>query len=272
MPAAIFNLINNTDKENQGSIIPVIYLLRHIYHSIFMKLETNYKDRKLEIEISYRKRRTLVIQMEPMDKILVLSPIGLSEQYIIEKVLSKGEWILKKLAAFKKTGFLPAKKEFATGELFLYLGGNYKLFVLLKPGITRPIVELSQNNIFIFTPLKKHEILRTSLVKWYKKEAEKIIFKKVQYFKKILLAEPAQIKIKEQKRRWGSCSSRGNIYFNWRIVMAPESVIDYVVVHEIAHLIHANHSPVFYKLVESILPDYKTRKKWLKDFGATIEI
>ncbi len=237
-----------------------------------MILETQYNNIKLEFEISYRKRRTLVIQMEPMEKILVLSPMGLSEKYIIEKVLSKGEWILKKLAAFKKTGFLPSKKEFVTGELFLYLGGNYKLYVLLKPGITRPKVELSQNNIFIFSPIKKHEILRNALVKWYKKEAEKIILKKVQYFKKILMAEPAQIKIKEQKRRWGSCSSRGNIYFNWRIVMAPESVIDYVVVHEIAHLIHANHSPVFYKLVESILPDYKTRKKWLKDFGASMEI
>jgi predicted metal-dependent hydrolase len=237
-----------------------------------MKLETQYKNKKFEFEVIYRKRKTLVIQMEPLEKILVLSPIGLSEDYIIEKVLSKGEWILKKLAAFKDTGLLNLKKQFVTGELFLFLGKDHKLQVLLNRNIVRPKVELVQNNIFIFSPLKEREILKEALQKWMKKEANKIIPRKVDYFKKILMAEPAQIKIKEQKRRWGSCSSRGNIYFNWRIIMAPHQVIDYIVVHEIAHLIHRNHSPVFYKLVESIIPDYKTRKKWLKDFGTRLDI
>jgi len=237
-----------------------------------MRLETQYDNKKLEFEVRYGKRRTLVIQMEPMEKILVLSPIGLSEDYIIERVLSKGEWILKKLAAFKDAGFLPSKKQFVAGELFLYLGRNYKLHVLLNRNIVRPKVELAQNNIFIFSPLKEQEILRAALQKWFKKEANKIILQKVEYFKKILMAEPAQIKIKEQKRRWGSCSSRGNIYFNWRIIMAPDQVIDYIVVHEIAHLIHRNHSPIFYRLIESIMPDYKTRKKWLKDFGIRMDI
>jgi len=237
-----------------------------------MRLETQYDNKKLEFEVSYRKRRTLVIQMEPMEKILVLSPIGLSEDYIMEKVRSKGGWILKKLAQFKEIGFLPLKKRFVTGELFLHLGRNYKLQVLLNRNIVRPRVELAKDNIFIFSPLKEQEILRAALQKWYKKEAKKIILKKVEYFKKIFMVEPAEIKIKEQKRRWGSCSSKGNIYFNWRIIMAPDQVIDYIVVHEIAHLIHRNHSPIFYKLVESIMPDYKKRKKWLKDFGIRMDI
>jgi predicted metal-dependent hydrolase len=237
-----------------------------------MRLETQYNNKKLEFEVCYRKRRTLVIQMEPKEKIMVLSPIGLSEEYIIEKVLSKGKWILKKLAAFKEIGPLPSKKQFIEGELFLYLGKNYKLHVLLDKNIVRPKVELAQNCIFIFSPLKEQEILRTALQKWFKKEANKIIPKKVEYFKKILKVEPALIKIKEQKRRWGSCSSKGNIYFNWRIIMAPEPVIEYIVAHEVAHLIHRNHSPLFYKLIESIMPDYKTMKKWLKDFGIRMDI
>src|SRR5680860_1220485 len=107
-----------------------------------MRLETLYDNRILEFEVSYRKRRTLVIQMEPMEKILVLSPIGLSEEYIIEKVLSKGKWISKKLAAFKDAGPLPLKKKFVTGELFLYIGKNYKLHVLLTRNIVRPKVEM----------------------------------------------------------------------------------------------------------------------------------
>jgi predicted metal-dependent hydrolase len=237
-----------------------------------MRLETQYENKKLEFEVSYRNRRTLVIQVEPMEKILVLSPNGLSEAYIMEKVRSKGAWILKKLAEFAKIGFLPLKKQFITGESFLYLGRNYKLQVLLNSNIVRPKVELTENNIFIFSPLKEQAILREALQKWYKKEAKNIILKKVEYFRKICMADPAQIKIKEQKRRWGSCSSKGNIYFNWRIIMAPDQVIDYIVVHEISHLIHRNHSPIFYKLVESIMPDYKKRRKWLKDFGLMMDI
>ncbi len=237
-----------------------------------MKLEVQYKNKKLEFEVSYRNRRTLAIQVSPMEKILVFSPNGLSEDYIIEKVRSKGAWILKKFIEFAEDGFLPLEKQFINGESFLYLGKDYKLQVLLKSNITRPKVELTKNKIFIFSPLKEREMLREALRKWYKKEAKKIILEKVEYFKKICMADPVQVKIKEQKRRWGSCSSKGNIYFNWRIIMAPDQVIDYIIVHEIAHLTHRNHSSVFYELVKSILPDYKKRKKWLKDFGIRMDI
>ncbi|MFH1781264.1 MAG: M48 family metallopeptidase, partial [Patescibacteria group bacterium] len=77
---------------------------------------------------------------------------------------------------------------------------------------------------------------------------------------------------KEQKKRWGSCSSRGSIYFNWRVIMAPPLVIDYIIVHEMSHLIHRNHSPKFWKQVELILPDYKVRKKWLRDHGDRMDL
>jgi hypothetical protein len=103
--------------------------------------------------------------------------------------------------------------------------------------------------------------------RWYRKETEKVILERIEYYKTKFSTGPAKIKIKEQKRRWGSCSSRGSIYFNWRIIMAPPLVIDYVIVHEMSHLIYRNHSPKFWKQVESILPDYKVHKKWLRDHG-----
>ena len=237
-----------------------------------MKLETHYENNKLEFELSYRKRKTLAIQIKPMREILVFSPNGLSEDYIMKKVRSKGAWILKKIAEFAEIGFLPLRKQFIAGELFLFLGNNYKLKLLLNKNISRPKVEIFENNILIVSPSEEQEILRKAIQKWYKNEAEKLILKKVEYFRKIIMADPAKIKIKEQKRRWGSCSSKGNIYFNWRIIMAPDQVIDYIVVHEIAHLIHRNHSSVFYKLIESILPDYKKRRKWLKDYGLIMYI
>ena len=76
--------------------------------------------------------------------------------------------------------------------------------------------------------------------------------------------------IREQKTRWGSCSSKGNLNFNWRLILAPEEVLDYVVVHELAHRREMNHSKAFYAIVESVLPDYKQPKKWLRDKGQTL--
>ena len=84
--------------------------------------------------------------------------------------------------------------------------------------------------------------------------------------------EPRQVKIKEQKKRWGSCTYKGDLLFNWRAVIAPSPVIDYIIVHEMSHLVHKNHSSKFWKLVESILPDYRGRRKWLKDYGVRMDL
>ncbi|MCK5254807.1 MAG: M48 family metallopeptidase, partial [Deltaproteobacteria bacterium] len=83
---------------------------------------------------------------------------------------------------------------------------------------------------------------------------------------------PRIVKVKEQKRRWGSCTAKGNLYFNWRCVMAPSAVIDYIVVHEMSHLAIPNHSKRFWQKVGSVLPDYKKRRKWLKDNGLRLDI
>jgi len=237
-----------------------------------MKLETKYDNTTIAFEVRYRNRKTIVIRIEPLEKILVDSPVGLSENYIKEKVKSKGKWIIKKLLAFKETGYLPSGKEFKDGENFLYLGKNYLFNVILDTSIVRPEIRLSEDKISVISPSKDYATLRTAMEKWYKKEAEKNVLKRIEYYKSQLRVNPGEIKIKEQKRRWGSCTSKGSIYFNWRIIMAPIAVFDYILVHEMSHLIHANHSPRFWKLVESIIPNYKDRKKWLKDYGVRLEL
>ena len=79
-----------------------------------------------------------------------------------------------------------------------------------------------------------------------------------------------RISIREQKTRWGSCSSAGNLNFNWRLIFAPEEVLDYVVVHELAHRKEMNHSKAFYAVVESVLPDYKSSRRWLREHGDSL--
>lgn len=100
--------------------------------------------------------------------------------------------------------------------------------------------------------------------------ARDIITQKTAYYAALMHVTYGRISIREQKTRWGSCSGKGNLNFNWRLILAPENVLNYVVVHELAHRKEMNHSPAFYAVVQSILPDYKTAKEWLRNNGQTL--
>ena len=237
-----------------------------------MKLSTQYGDKTIEFEVEYRNRKTLAIQIQPVDKILVLSPKGIPAEIIKEKVKSKSKWIIKKLLDFKDMRYLPFNREFVNGEAFMYLGRNYSLQILLDKNLQRIKVELSDGKLSIYTPIKEQPVLKKAMEKWYRREAKKIILKRIEFYKPKVSIEPRAIKIKEQKKRWGSCTSKGDLLFNWRTVMAPSPVIDYIIVHEMSHLTNKNHSSKFWKSVELILPDYKIRKKWLRDYGIRMDL
>lgn len=104
----------------------------------------------------------------------------------------------------------------------------------------------------------------------YMETARDIFTRKTAYYASIMGVTYGRISIREQKTRWGSCSSDGNLNYNWRIIFAPEEVLDYIVVHELAHRREMNHSPAFYRIVESVLPDYKKEQRWLKEHGASL--
>lgn len=100
--------------------------------------------------------------------------------------------------------------------------------------------------------------------------ARDIFTRKTAYYARIMGVSYGRITIREQKTRWGSCSSKGNLNFNWRLILAPEEVLDYVVVHELAHRREMNHSKAFYAVVESVLPDYRQARRWLRDHGDSL--
>ena len=100
---------------------------------------------------------------------------------------------------------------------------------------------------------------------WYREKTEEQVKKRIKYYQKFFAKKPSDIKIKEQKKRWGSCTSKKTIYINSKISMLKLDVIDYILVHEFSHLVHMNHSKDFYDLVKEILPDFREREKWLKE-------
>ena len=113
---------------------------------------------------------------------------------------------------------------------------------------------------------------RAGLEKRYRQAAKEYIPKRADYYAQLLGVTYERIRIAEQKTRWGSCSSKGTLSFNWKLMLAPPKVLDYVVVHELCHLIEMNHSPRFWKQVENVIPDYKEYRKWLKENGITLQL
>ena len=113
-------------------------------------------------------------------------------------------------------------------------------------------------------------VQRTALENRYKEAARDYIPKRAAYFQTLTGGSYSRISIRDQKTRWGSCSSKGTLSFNWRLMLAPPAILDYVVVHELCHLTHMNHSPAFWQAVEKVYPDYKNARKWLKDHGSEL--
>lgn len=218
------------------------------------------------------RRRTVSVQVAPDNTVSVLVPRKLSQKRIEEIVERKRKWILEKLRFNSEVRRLHKPKEYVSGEAFAYLGRNYRLKVLNgKPDG----VSLKNGRFYVHTAKEdgeRAEYVRRQLVDWYSAHAREKLRERVEYHADRIGADYAQVKVKYMKSQWGSCSHIGNINLNWRIIMAPISIVDYVVVHELCHRQNPNHSPRFWRDVQRIIPDYKERKHWLRIHGALLVV
>ena len=191
-------------------------------------------------------------------------PKRLSDQQIERIVKAKTVWIGKKLR-LNSAIVVPKKKEFISGEAFPYLGKNYRLKV--RHG-TRDRVALLSGRLEVCIAEKSSAEsasirIRSLLVCWYRKKALEKISEKVEKYSKRLGVHPKSVKVRDYKSRWGSCILPNAVSFNWRIVMAPHKVVDYVVVHELCHLKHHDHSERFWSTVSQIVRDSDESRLWL---------
>ncbi|MFT5171519.1 MAG: putative metal-dependent hydrolase, partial [Candidatus Marinamargulisbacteria bacterium] len=157
---------------------------------------------------------------------------------------------------------------FDEGSPMPYLGHSYPLKFFTGP---KKKIYFCESQVMLETPTEpgslSPEKIQTDLSKWYKIMARDIIEDRVGIFAEIMAVSPKDIRIKSQKRAWGSCSSKQNLNFNWKLVLTPLAVLDYVVIHELAHLKHFNHSASFWEFVAHHCPAYKTHMTWLKTHG-----
>ena len=144
----------------------------------------------------------------------------------------------------------------------LYLGTLFP--IIIKPQVSKELIFTGEE--FVVNSIEPNS-LSLSLKKWYKSKFREIALPRVAYFADKHNLHVNQVRIKNQKTMWGSCSSKNNINLNYLLIMAPAEVIDYVIIHELAHTIHRNHSVDFWRLVQSIMPDFQQHKQWLKANG-----
>jgi predicted metal-dependent hydrolase len=236
-----------------------------------MRSSVEYDGNIIGFDIEYRNRRTTAIHIRPPGTVLVYAPACSGEEKIRDCVRAKGRWILKKISEARLLDPARYKKKFVDGELFLFLGKDHALKII-NNGRKIPRVFFKEGVFCLETGVYGIERSRQAMEKWYRKKAQRIISDRVELYSGKIGRYPRSAKAKEQKRRWGSCTLRGDLYFNWRLAMAPPGIIDYVVVHELCHLIHADHSSKFWERVGSILPDYRKRKKWLRENGLKLDM
>ncbi len=200
----------------------------------------------------------------PDATLVVRAPMRISLEYIQDLVFRKRLWIDRKRKQALKNGSPAKAKEFIDGEDFFYLGEIYKLKIAAIKKI-----EVGES---LFFPAKYLNKARAKMTEWYKQKAREEITKRAIILSRVTGWNFKSISITSAKTRWGSCGAKGSVNFTWKLIMAPLDVIDYVVVHELAHMVERNHSTRFWSRVEAILPDYKIRQKWLRDNRANFKI
>ena len=226
-------------------------------------------DKDLSIEVVRTKRRKTASIKVIDGAVQAIVPDQLSDGRVQDLIQKRTPWIRKRLREQLQI-VTPKPKEYVSGESFTYLGRNYRLKVLTGTGKE---VKLKGGYLEVGLPKKpKDGDIRSALVDWYEQHALERLTEKTNRYAGIMGVTPSSISVRDYKARWGSCSSKGEISYNWRIIIAPHHILDYVVVHELCHLKHPNHSPAYWRSVKREISDYGDCRQWLKEHGTELVI
>jgi predicted metal-dependent hydrolase len=224
-----------------------------------------YKDIEYQLKKSDRKTTSIYIERDGTVSIIAPAPFNIEKvEQIIE---SKRSWIYRSLAEWEDLNRTRIHREYVNGESFLYFGRNYRLQLvseqdeplMFQQGQFKLVQAEVQNAPEHFKAL-------------YKAKLQKKLKSRLKQYQSKMKKQSSDIRVMELQNRWGSCTSKGVINFHWKCAMLPLSVLDYVIVHELAHLGDKSHSPSFWRTVEKVMPNYGEAKIWLKFNGAGMSL
>ncbi|WP_431028636.1 M48 family metallopeptidase [Lysinibacillus sp. LZ02] len=227
--------------------------------------------------IKWSERRKTVSISVNAGGVSVTAPADASIDKIKDIVYQKATWIRAQLFHFNEMKNDSHQRLFLSGEKLPYLGRQYRLKVMKCANISHPSFKFQQGTFFAMLPQHiTEEQHRNTLLplyeQWIRKKGEAFVRNRITRFTVKLQQDPSAIKIKDQQQRWGSCTANGQVLINWRILLAPVSIVDYVLAHELAHLKYMDHSKEFWDTLGMLIGDYEERKEWLRVNGKTLYI
>ena len=206
------------------------------------------------------KRRSIGLQINDQG-LTVSMPWRASEKWLHEVLQEKAQWVVDKLGSWQSK--LSPVQNWTDGETILFRGETFALRIVT--GLHRAQPELSSNELIIqVVDLSNTLAIKKKVMQWYRREAERLFAECVAHFSPLMSVSPREIKLSSARSQWGSCTSQGVVRLNWQLVTMPLHLIDYVVVHELAHLLEMNHSAAFWAVVERVCPDYAALRRELR--------
>jgi predicted metal-dependent hydrolase len=230
------------------------------------------QNKDISYQIVRSRRATADIVIERDGRVLVRAPESIPDERIEDIVEAKRYWIYKNLAEWRDLNATRVLREYRNGEGFLYLGRSYRL--LLVADQEEPL--LLKNGRFCL----RRDLVDTGAIEaakaafrdYYIARGSERIKQRVNYYAPKVGVTPRDVNVRELSNRWASCSPSGNLAFHWKCMMAPQTIIDYIVVHELCHFHHLDHTDAFWNEVDKVLPNYGERKEWLRRNGAGLDV
>lgn len=221
---------------------------------MMVAMHIDYEGNAIQFDVQYGKRKKISIHMDALGLLTVRAPRHTEDEVIKHAVHQHGKWILEKRKHIAKAQEAPKAREYQNYGKFLHLGKEYDLQELIE------------------TEGLDEEELKVHLKKFYYASCKRIVAERIKLYQEQLGVKPKSIVIEESNKRWGSCSSSKKLTFNYRLAMAPVEVIDYVIIHELCHLLHMNHDRSFWRRVGSVMPDYKAKEEYLARYGRSMTL
>jgi predicted metal-dependent hydrolase len=209
------------------------------------------------------KRKTLALIVKPDGSLIVRAPLRASEKAIREFIAQHVEWIQKKQAEALASR-PPATRQYVPGEMFMYLGNAYPLEIV--KGQRKPLILEGSFKLAASAQSNAKLVFE----RWYRAQAKQILAERVELYASQYDFQYKKVGITSARTRWGSCSADRSLNFSWRLILTPLKAVDYVVVHELVHTVFHDHSRKFWNRVETVMPDYKERRKWLRKNGGQL--
>lgn len=223
-------------------------------------------ERKINIHVKRTDRKSMKLTVRADGSVAVEAPRVLSEEQICKLIDDKKSWIISKVNQRLSSGNLYNNLKAVEGEKFSYLGRECTLRYQ-QTDSKKPSITVKNGQLIVSHHTNNEAELVQIIEKWYREKTKEEVEFWIKCYQPYFNVTPNRIVIKEQKRRWGSCSSKNNLNFNWRLSMMPTWVISYIVLHELCHFEEMNHSPAFWAAVEKRMPEYRKAKEWLKVNG-----